>query len=34
VHVGRAARRDGDVEGPVEAVKVAAIRAALDQARQ
>ena len=34
VHVGRAARRDGDVDGPVEAVKVAAIRAALDQARQ
>jgi copper homeostasis protein len=34
VHVGRAARRDGSVDGPVEAKKVAAIRAALDQARQ
>jgi copper homeostasis protein len=34
VHVGRAARRDGRVDRPVEAKKVAAIRAALDQARQ
>jgi len=33
VHVGRAARREGSVEGPVEAKKVAAIREALDQAR-
>ncbi len=34
VHVGRAARHDGSVDGPVDARKVAAIRAALDQARQ
>jgi copper homeostasis protein len=34
VHVGRAARRDGSVDGPVEARRVAAIRAALDPARQ
>jgi copper homeostasis protein len=34
VHVGRAARRDASVEGPVEAKRVAAIRKALDQARQ
>ena len=34
VHVGRAARRDGSVDGPVEAKKVAALREALEQARQ
>jgi copper homeostasis protein len=34
VHVGRAARRDGSVDGPVEANKVAALREALKQARQ
>jgi copper homeostasis protein len=33
VHVGRAARRGGRVDEPVEAGKVAAIRLALDQAR-
>lgn len=34
VHVGRAARRDQRVDAPVEAARVAAIRRALDQARQ
>lgn len=34
VHVGRAARRDNLVDAPVESARVAAIRAALDQARQ
>jgi copper homeostasis protein len=34
VHVGRAARRAGSVDGPVEAEKVAALREALEQARQ
>jgi copper homeostasis protein len=34
VHVGRAARRDHSVDGPVEASKVAVLRHALDQARQ
>jgi copper homeostasis protein len=34
VHVGRAARRDGRVDAPVDASRVAAIRQALRQARQ
>jgi copper homeostasis protein len=34
VHVGRGGRCDGSVEGPVEAKRVAAIRQALDKARQ